>query len=180
MKNADFSRAYLGLGANLGDPIEQLISARSMLFRLPTVMAGRCSSFYSSSPVGYSQQADFINCVIELDVTISAIELLDQMQLIETMLGRQRVVGHQNAPRLIDIDLLLFGDQQIMNERLIVPHPRMTKRLFVLHPLLELINDDAYKSSLEEGEFDGQLIQRLMISPENITQNTVFAMLAKK
>lgn len=164
MNRTSFCLAYLGLGGNLGDPIEQIISARSALFGLPTVLGGRCSSFYSSSPVGYDDQPDFINCVVELKVTSSAMELLDSMQHIESHLGRRRVSNNQNAPRLIDIDLLLFADQTIESERLSVPHPRMKERLFVLRPLLELLESDAYRTCLNNGKFEGQILTQLMIN----------------
>lgn len=155
---------YLGLGGNLGDPIEQLICARSMLYAMPGAIAGRCSGFYSSSPVGYDEQPDFINCVIELKVDVSPVTLLNQVQAIENRLGRKRVAGNQNAPRLIDIDLLLYGDQDIDSERLTLPHPRMTERLFVLRPLLDLLESDFYASCLEREAFVGQLIQPLTMN----------------
>lgn len=164
MNKTSFCLAYLGLGGNLGDPIEQIISARSALLSLPSVLGGRCSSFYSSSPVGYGDQPDFINCVLELKVTSSALELLDSMQFIEIDLGRMRLPGNQNAPRLIDIDLLLFGDQTIESERLSVPHPRMMERLFVLRPLTELLENDVYQTCLNDGKFEGQMLTQLMIN----------------
>jgi len=159
--------AYLGLGANLGDPIQQLIDAREAIRRVPEIEALRCSSFYSSSPVGYDAQPDFINCVIELRTRAAPCELLDHMQLIESKLGRERVIDNQNAPRLIDIDLLLYGDEQIDCERLIVPHPRMKTRLFVIEPLLELVELAYYRQALnqglENGEFEGQILTKLAI-----------------
>jgi len=160
--------AYLGLGANLGDPIQQLIDAREALMCLSATKSLRTSSFYLSSPVGFAEQADFINCVVELTTSDTPIALLDDMQSIENMLGRQRVIGNQNSPRLIDIDLLLYGEQQIDTERLKVPHPRMKSRLFVLKPLLELKQIETYRLALDAGylnhEFDGQTLHRLRIS----------------
>jgi len=155
--------AYLGLGANLGDPIQQIVDARESLRQLDSTRSLRCSSMYVSSPVGYDSQPDFINCVVELETTCSAIELLDRMQGIEHTLGRQRVIGNQNAPRLIDIDMLLFGDQTINEPRLTVPHPRMANRLFVIKPLLELIDLEYYRVTLASGNFEGQVLTRLMI-----------------
>lgn len=128
----------IGLGSNLGDPIQQIIDARSALLALECVSSGRCSSLYLSSPVGYSEQANFINCVVEVQADAPAHRLLEEMQEIETAMGRRRVSGNQNAPRLIDLDLLLYDDQAINTEQLIVPHPRMHERLFVLVPLHEL------------------------------------------
>ncbi len=160
---SNLSTAYLGLGANLGDPVQQLIDARTEIYSLPGSLGGRCSSFYLSSPVGYDAQPDFINCVIELSTQLTAIELLDALQAIELRLGRQRVATNQNAPRLIDIDLLLFGNDVIASERLCVPHPRMHLRAFVLEPLLELTELSQYRAALNDGEFSGQLLHRLRI-----------------
>ena len=156
--------AYLGLGANLGDPVQQLVDARLALENLPSSIKLRCSSFYLSSPVGYDDQADFINCVIELHTSLEPLALLDAMQSIENSLGRERLVGNQNAPRLIDIDLLLYANRAIDAERLIVPHPRMAERLFVLKPLLELINLAEYQSCLESQDFGDQQLMRLVVS----------------
>jgi len=155
--------AYLGLGANLGDPIQQMVDAREALLGLESTLRIRCSNFYVSSPVGYEAQADFVNCVVELETTSGALELLDDMQAIENAIGRQRVADNQNAPRVIDIDLLLFGDQVIDIERLQVPHPRMKNRLFVLEPLLELANLEPYRIAVEAGDFQGQELARLTI-----------------
>ena len=133
-------QAYLGLGANLGDPIQQIVDARSRLTTLDFVLAYQCSCLYLSSPLGYSEQADFVNCVLSLTLGshISPEELFSYIQKTENSLGRVRDVNNQNAPRKIDIDILLFDDQNINSENLIIPHPRMSKRLFVLEPLLEL------------------------------------------
>ena len=155
--------AYLGLGANLGDPIQQLLDARQALMVLTASGPLRCSSFYASSPVGYDAQPDFINCVVELETNKSALELLDDMQAIENSLGRQRIISNQNAPRSIDIDLLLYGEQTITHKRLQVPHPRMKDRLFVLQPLLELTQLEVYRSALMVGDFEGQCITKLRV-----------------
>jgi len=132
------TRAWLGLGANLGDPIQQIVDARQKLIALPFVKQWQCSSLFVSSPVGYTEQADFVNCVLALDVDVSSRQLFGKMQLIETQLGRVRLENNQNAPRKIDIDLLMFGEQSIEEPDLIVPHPRLNQRLFVLEPLREL------------------------------------------
>ena len=156
--------AYLGLGANLGDPIQQLLDARDALRCHGSTESLRCSSFYVSSPVGDKQQADFINCVVEVQTRCNALELLDCLQSIENALGRQRVVGNQNAPRRIDLDMLLFGDQNIDSQRLTVPHPRMRDRLFVIEPLLELAEIDTYRLVMDEYDFAGQTLSRLAIN----------------
>jgi len=135
---SEVKRAWLGLGANLADPINQIVDARTKLVQLDCVSAWQCSSMYVSSPVGYSDQPDFINCVLCLDVSVDAMQLFSEMQRVETQLGRVRVGDNQNAPRKIDIDLLLFAGEVINTPELIVPHPRMTQRLFVIEPLREL------------------------------------------
>lgn len=130
--------AMIGLGANLNDPIQQILDARAALFSLEHVEGGRSSSLYLSSPVGYSEQPNFINAVVELQTTVSADCLLQDIQTIEASIGRQRVLGNQNAPRVIDLDLLLYNQDTINSDSLIVPHPRMHERLFVLVPMHEL------------------------------------------
>ena len=153
-------RVWLGLGGNLADPIGQIVDARLKLIQLECVSAWQCSSMYLSSPVGYSDQPDFINCVLSLDVDIGAKQLFAQIQLIEIDIGRIRFADNQNAPRKIDIDLLLFDDEVLNTPELIVPHPRMTQRLFVLEPLRELgveIERD------ESTDFTQQIIYRLSL-----------------
>lgn len=134
----EVKRAWLGLGANLADPIKQIVDARTKLIQLKCVSAWQCSSMYLSSPVGYADQPNFINCVLSLDLNVNAKQLFSEIQLVETHLGRVRVSDNKNAPRKIDIDLIMFGDDAINTLELIVPHPRMTQRLFVLEPLREL------------------------------------------
>lgn len=153
--------AFLGLGANLGDPIQQIVDARRCLLCLSGTEALRSSSLYVSSPVGYSEQPNFINCVVALETHDDAHILLDDMQSIEKRLGRVRDASNQNAPRMIDIDLLLYGETQINDPRLIVPHPRMQERLFVLEPLHELGVRD-YPKSLNT-DFTQQELHKLSL-----------------
>lgn len=157
--------AYLGLGANLGDPVQQLIDARTALYDLDTSLAGRCSRFYRSTPVGYDAQADFINCVVELETSATAFELLDATQAIEFRLGRQRVKGNQNAPRTIDVDILLYANDEIDTPRLSVPHPRMLERLFVLKPLSEFAasNPSLKAFCFKQSAFSNQVVQCLSV-----------------
>ena len=130
--------AYLGLGANLGDPVQQIIDARQQLSTVNQGYQSRCSSLYVTSPIGYAEQKDFVNCVLELKGDVAVRELFSAMQAIESSLGRVRDSSNQNAPRKIDIDLLVFGQHQINDVDLVVPHPRISQRLFVLVPLMEL------------------------------------------
>jgi len=154
------SKAYIGLGANLGDPIQQLVDARVRLAALPATMSCRCSPLYVSSPVGYSDQADFVNCVLELETQSDVRNLFSSMQLIEQALGRVREVGNQNAPRTIDIDLLMFADLEINQTDLIIPHPRLRQRMFVLKPLRDLGVNIA---ACDETDLSDQVLHKLCI-----------------
>ena len=130
--------AYVALGANLGDATQTLREALAQLASVPGVQAGslRASGFYRTEPVE-STGPDYVNAVAELVTTLVAPELLSALQLIEDGAGRQR--PYRNAPRTLDLDLLLYGDGQIhAPPGLIVPHPRMWARAFVLVPLREL------------------------------------------
>lgn len=125
---------YLGLGSNLGDRDANLARALELLDGRLGIDA--VSSVYESEPVGYSAQPEFLNLVVRVQTDLAPRALLDVLQGIERTLGRER--HFRNAPRIIDVDLLLY-DQQVLNEQgLTVPHPRMMERDFVLRPLIEL------------------------------------------
>jgi 2-amino-4-hydroxy-6-hydroxymethyldihydropteridine diphosphokinase len=128
--------AYIGIGSNLHEPHAQVEAAFEELARLPRTRLSARSSLYRSAPVGYAAQPDFINAVAELDTGLGARELLGELQAIEARHGRRR--SFANAPRTLDLDLLLFGDARIDEPQLVVPHPRMHERAFVLAPLLEI------------------------------------------
>jgi len=128
--------AYVGLGANLGDPRAALRAALEALARLPDTILVRASSLYRSEPVGYASQPEFVNAVAELRTQLGARELLDQLMAIEAGAGRER--SFANAPRTLDLDLLLYGEQTLEDPALTLPHPRMHQRRFVLEPLLEI------------------------------------------
>jgi len=149
--------AYIGVGANLGDAIQQIVDARKALERLSEITSVRSSLLYSSTPIGYDNQPDFINAVFEVVTIAQAHTLFRYMQNIETSLGRQRDPNNQNAPRTIDLDLLLFADQVIDDEHLTVPHPRMAQRLFVLQPLAELAPDLAFVQNATPDLVDQEL-----------------------
>jgi 2-amino-4-hydroxy-6-hydroxymethyldihydropteridine diphosphokinase len=128
--------AWVGIGANLGDARAQVEDALARLTRLPGVRLLRASSLYRSAPIDSSGD-DYVNAVAELDTALGAHALLAQLHAIEQAHGRER--PYRNAPRTLDLDLLLYGDQVIANApALIVPHPRMHERAFVLAPLAEL------------------------------------------
>jgi len=128
--------AYIGIGSNLEDPQTQVAQAFDELARLARTRLSARSSLYRSAPLGYAAQPDFINAVAELDTALGARELLAELQGIEARHGRQR--SFANAPRTLDLDLLLYGDTRIDEPHLVVPHPRMHERAFVLRPLVEI------------------------------------------
>ena len=126
---------YAGLGANLGQARLSLDSAILALGKLPETLLVGCSSFYQSAPF-QADGPDYINAVVHLQTRLNAIELLRAFQRLEDLAGRER--PYRNAPRTLDIDLLLFGDGNIQSSALQVPHPRMRERAFVLLPMSEL------------------------------------------
>jgi 2-amino-4-hydroxy-6-hydroxymethyldihydropteridine diphosphokinase len=130
------TRAYIGIGSNLDEPQAQVMRAFDELGELPgTRLSGR-SSLYRSAPLGHAAQPDFINAVAGLDTELDAEALLRALQAIEARHGRRR--SFRNAPRTLDLDLLLHGDTRIDRPELTVPHPRMHERAFVLEPLVEI------------------------------------------
>lgn len=131
--------AYVGLGANLGDPAGNVRRAVRAVARLPGVTRIRSASLYQSSPVGVVDQPEFVNSVVEIETDASALELLRALKALERDLGR--VPGVRWGPRVIDLDLLLFGDAQADDPELTLPHPQMWRRRFVLEPLAELRPD---------------------------------------
>jgi len=128
--------AYVGVGSNLEDPESQVRRAFDDLGRIRNTHLKSRSSLYRSAPIGYADQPDFINAVAALETTLSPQELLAELQDIERRHGRER--SFKNAPRTLDLDLLLYGEKKISTESLVLPHPRMHERAFVLRPLLEI------------------------------------------
>lgn len=127
--------AFIGLGANLGDPQQALRDALAALARLPGTRLVRSSRLYRSAPVD-AGGPDYVNAVAEIATRLDAQSLLAQLQGIEQAAGRER--PYRNAPRTLDLDLLLYGDGRIDSATLTVPHPRLRERAFVLVPLHEL------------------------------------------
>ncbi len=127
--------AYIALGANLGDAVATVRHAIEAIGRLDHSHLVRCSSLYRSAPID-SSGPDYINAVVEISTASSAPELLLQLQSIELQAGRQR--PYRNAPRTLDLDILLFGSAHISSAGLMVPHPRMNERAFVLLPLAQI------------------------------------------
>jgi len=128
--------AYLGLGTNLGDRHANLAAAAAALATMGTV--SRRSRRYETAPVGFLQQPRFLNQVVELETTLAPLELFHAVKRIEGELGRTG--GFRNGPRLIDIDILLYDELVLDSPELTIPHPRLTRRAFVLRPLAELID----------------------------------------
>ena len=132
--------AYIALGANLGDAAKTVQEAIQAIHALPHVQVTKQSSLYQTAAMeslpGTPKSPDYINAVIEVLCVISANALLEQLQKIEQRAGRQR--PYTNAPRTLDLDILLFGNENINTDTLTVPHPRMWQRAFVLVPLAEI------------------------------------------
>jgi 2-amino-4-hydroxy-6-hydroxymethyldihydropteridine diphosphokinase len=127
--------AWIGLGANLGDRGAALAQAVEALAALPATRLIKVSGLYASAPID-AGGPDYLNAVAELATRLEPLALLDALQAIEQAAGRER--PYRNAPRTLDLDLVLYGEQQIQSERLTVPHPRLTERAFVLLPLAEI------------------------------------------
>ena len=130
--------AYVGLGANLGDAAQSVREAIDLLSRLPDTTLAAASSLYASAPVNAGGD-DFVNAVARLHTSLDAHALLSELQRIEQLFGRER--PFRNAPRTLDLDLLLYDSDTIDDRVLTLPHPRMQERAFVLLPLLELAPD---------------------------------------
>ena len=131
------AEAFVALGANLADPLAQIRAALATLAQAPEWRLRRASSLYRTAPVGkIPAQPDFINAVAAIDTTLAPQALLAALLRIEARFGRRRDFHH--APRVLDLDLLLYEGQTIDTPELCLPHPRMHLRAFVLEPLLEI------------------------------------------
>jgi 2-amino-4-hydroxy-6-hydroxymethyldihydropteridine diphosphokinase len=130
--------AYIGLGTNLGD---RELNLRRALERLEELGSVRASSLRETEPVGVTDQPKFLNAAAELATDLSARELLERLLGIEQELGRDRATERRWGPRVVDLDILLFGEEAIDEPGLTVPHPRLADRRFVLEPLCELNED---------------------------------------
>lgn len=130
-------RAYLALGANLGEPLANVTGAIADLGQVPGISLKDRSPLYRTPPLGPSGQPDYINAVIEVCTDLDPEALLDACQGVERAYGRVRD-GARWGPRTLDVDVLLYGDRTIASERLTVPHPEMTRRAFVMVPLAAL------------------------------------------
>jgi 2-amino-4-hydroxy-6-hydroxymethyldihydropteridine diphosphokinase len=132
------TRAYVGLGANLGDREETLRRAAELLAAEPGIEVVAVSSLRETEPVGFVDQPAFLNGACAVETELSPHDLLDRLLAIERALGRERGKGPRWGPRTIDLDLLLYGQETVDEPGLTVPHPRLSERPFALEPLVEL------------------------------------------
>ena len=160
----DTVTAYVALGANLGDAVAALRQALKALNRLPRTQVRQASSLYKTAPLDTDSGSeapapggDYFNAVVALETGLNAPALLDQLQQLELQAGRER--PYRNAPRTLDLDLLLYGSARIASARLTVPHPRMLQRAFVLAPLAEIAPDKVSAEQLDAVKH--QAIERL-------------------
>lgn len=129
--------SYIGIGSNQALPIEQAKQAITALNDIKDTKLVICSSLYRSAPMGPQDQPDYINAIAKIETTLSALELLDALQAIEQEQGRERKENRW-GPRTLDLDIILYADKMIDNDRLTIPHYGMKEREFVLYPLFEI------------------------------------------
>jgi 2-amino-4-hydroxy-6-hydroxymethyldihydropteridine diphosphokinase len=166
VKGPDTVTAYIGLGANLGDAAEAIRSAIKAIACLPYTEIVKTSGIYKTAPLvsegdGLSAVElgnDYLNAVMEVQTSLTAFALLENLQKIEQAAGRKR--PYPNAPRTLDLDVLLYGNASIDSTELVVPHPRMWRRAFVLVPLAEIA--PGLVSSLQLKAVEDQRIDRLL------------------
>lgn len=135
---SEATKAYLGLGSNVGDREASLKDAVRRLADAPSIAILKSSSVYETAPWGFTDQPDFLNCVLEIETRLSPLALLGQAEEVEQLIGRQP--SRRYGPRLIDVDILLYGNEtlRLADPDLQIPHPRMEQRAFVMVPLAEL------------------------------------------
>ena len=131
--------AYIGFGSNIGDRLKHIQNAIHALSKTEGITLLKISSVYKTDPIGYEAQGEFLNGVIAIQTTLSPLSLLHTLKDIETVVGRQHRIRW--GPREIDLDLLIYGDLCLQTEQLVVPHPEMHLRRFVLVPLAEIAPD---------------------------------------
>ena len=139
--NSKATTAYLGLGSNVGDRETSLNDAVRRLAGAPSITILKSSSIYETAPWGFTDQPDFLNCVLEIETRLSPLALLGQAKEVEQEVGRRP--SWRYGPRLIDVDILLYGNEtlQLARPDLQIPHPRMDRRAFVMIPLAELAGE---------------------------------------
>ena len=131
--------AYIGIGSNLDEPKSHVCLAFEDLAKIPGTTVVKRSSLYRSAPVGYADQPEFVNAVAQIETSLPASRLLAELKEIEARHGRHR--SFKNAPRPLDLDILLYGELTMSLAHLTLPHPRMHERAFVLKPLMEISSE---------------------------------------
>ena len=152
------NKAYLGLGTNMGDRLEYLNSACTILSQYENINITNKSKIYETKAWGYTDQADFLNMCLEIETSLDEFQLLEVCGQVEQKLNRERIIRW--GPRTIDVDILFFNDIILNNEKLSIPHPRISERAFVLIPLMDLNTNlviknktiDVYLDSLSSEE----------------------------
>ena len=152
------NKAYLGLGTNMGDRLEYLNSACTILSQYENINITNKSKIYETKAWGYTDQADFLNMCLEIETSLDEFQLLEVCGEVEQKLNRERIIRW--GPRTIDVDILFFNDIILNNEKLSIPHPRISERAFVLIPLMDLNTNlviknktiDVYLNSLSSEE----------------------------
>ncbi len=152
--------AFIGIGANLGEPERAVRAAIAWIGGLPQTQLVRASSLYRTAP-HEAGGPDYVNAVAQVSTSLDPLALLDALQQLEAGAGRER--PYRNAPRTLDLDLLLYGSEHIATPRLAVPHPRMNERAFVLVPLAEIA--PGLVTSEQLAAVAGQRIERLALPP---------------
>lgn len=130
---------FIGLGSNLDSPKQHITTAIESIGEIQSTHVTKVSSLYKSKPVGPQDQGDYVNAVVELETELTPLDLLDNLQTIENEHGRVR--NERWGPRTLDLDILMYGEEIIQNDRLTIPHVEMINRCFVLVPLAEIIPD---------------------------------------
>ncbi|MEE9326756.1 MAG: 2-amino-4-hydroxy-6-hydroxymethyldihydropteridine diphosphokinase [Cocleimonas sp.] len=138
---ADAVLCYVALGSNIGDAKQHFINAQQALKSHPDINKLKTSRFYSSKPHGPQDQPDYLNAVVSFETAMRAEELLDTLQNIENINGREREKTERWGARTLDLDILFYGDSVIQTTRLSIPHPRICERAFVVYPLADLVDD---------------------------------------
>ena len=154
--------SYLSLGSNMGNRKALVDEAVKQLGLCEGISVKAQSDYYETAPWGGVEQEPFLNIALVVETTLSPVELLDACQRIELLLHRERIIRW--GPRTIDIDILTYGEEEVSDERLEIPHPRMFERAFVLVPLLDIVDEDiCYGHSIKEAlaGITDQEIQRL-------------------
>lgn len=161
--------AYIGVGTNMGDKEANIRQALEMISNIPGVILNRAASIYKTEPVGFLEQDWFLNTVVEIATELAPLTLLEKLLDIENRMGRVRAIHW--GPRVIDLDIVLYGDAVINTPRLTVPHPRMAERAFVLAPLAELEPGLELKGLGRVSRLAGELVgsQGIRLYSDNIT-----------